>query len=128
MEDHLDKLLVHLGQVDGRREGDAPGLLLLEVDVRGLLVQTDANALLGNRQMMGLGALSHRSPVRKNKVFLSGFTKISGTAAKRCATKCRATKRRATKCDKTSRDKIAHGGTSPFQNAIFSTIFLPASG
>jgi hypothetical protein len=46
VQNHLDQLLVHAGQIDGGSERDAARLLQLEVDVRRMLVQPDSDALL----------------------------------------------------------------------------------
>ena len=45
VQDHLHQLLVHPGEGHGRVKADAAGLLLLEVNVRGPLVQPDSYAL-----------------------------------------------------------------------------------
>jgi hypothetical protein len=46
VQNHLDQLLVHAGQIDGGSERDAARLLQLEVDVRRMLVQPDSDAFL----------------------------------------------------------------------------------
>mmetsp|Transcript_8795 Transcript_8795/g.21739 ORF Transcript_8795/g.21739 Transcript_8795/m.21739 type:complete len:274 (-) Transcript_8795:304-1125(-) len=45
VEDTVHHLLVHLGERDHEGDGDAAGLLELEVDVRGALVEADAARL-----------------------------------------------------------------------------------
>ena len=60
VKDHLDQLLVNVGQVKRRIEWHPPGLLHLEVDVGRTLVQPDTHALLfrkeniRNNQIIGI--------------------------------------------------------------------------